>query len=119
MQCPAIGRRATADSEAIAPQPFALEARHFSEMAVLNREVRVLLQGVDKHDNLIGSVVFPSSDGTDAKPVDLGKELLDRGLAKVGLSAWLSSTCCPHICAEEMLIYLKSAIEVLSIVEDV
>ena len=85
MQCPAIGRRAGKDpeTEAIPAQPFAMEARHFSEMAVLNREVRVLLQGVDKHDNLIGSIVYPSSDGPDAKPVDLGKELLDRGLAKV------------------------------------
>lgn len=52
-------------------------------MAVLNREVRILLQGVDKHDNLIGSVVYPSSDGPDAKPIDLGKELVDRGLARV------------------------------------
>ena len=85
MQCPSIGRRAGKEpnQEAIAPQPFALQARHFSEMAVLSREVRILLQGVDKHDNLIGSVVYPSSDGPDAKPTDLGKELITRGLARV------------------------------------
>lgn len=87
-----MGRRAGPEAEAVPPQPFAAEARHFSEMAVLNREVRILLQGVDKHDNLIGSVVYPSSDGPDAKPTDLGKELVDHGLARVSrLSFWVSS----------------------------
>lgn len=83
VQCPSIGRRGGPEVEAVPPQPFALEAKHFTEMAVLNREIRVLLQGVDKHNNLIGSVVYPSNDGPDAKPTDLGKELVERGLAKV------------------------------------
>ena len=91
MQCPSVGRRAVqaagesqeTASEAIPPQPFAMEAKHFSELAVLNREVRVLLQGVDKHENLIGSVMYPSAgqEGTDL--LDLGQQLVERGLGKV------------------------------------
>lgn len=95
VQCPPVGRRAGTDPdvEAVPPQPFAMEAKHFSEMAVLNKEVRVILQGVDKHDNLIGSVVYSSSDGQDAQPIDLGKELVEQGLAKVQLQLvlWQSS----------------------------
>ena len=113
VQCPSIGRRGgkEPDTEAVPPQPFALEARHFSEMAVLNREVRILLQGVDKHDNLIGSVVYSSSDGPDAKPLDLGKELLDRGLAKASLLFQsLPGLSCPQKC---LLIGLMIAILLL------
>lgn len=46
---------------------------------MLNREVRVLLEGIDKHNNLLGSLVYPDADTV----VDLGNELVSRGLAKV------------------------------------
>ena len=71
--------------EAVPPQPFALEAKHFTEMAVLNREVRIVLQGVDKHDNLIGSLMYqtPSQEGSSTELADLGLQLVERGLGKV------------------------------------
>ncbi|KAK4755127.1 hypothetical protein SAY87_008884 [Trapa incisa] len=68
----------TATSNEVAPDPFALEAKHFTETRVLNRDVRIVLEGVDKFSNLIGSVYYP--DGETAK--DLAPELVENGLAK-------------------------------------
>ena len=65
------------------PQPFATEAKHFTESSVLNREVRVVLQGVDKHDNLIASVLYSSGAEQGAQPVDLGLQLVEQGLGRV------------------------------------
>ncbi|KAL5564736.1 hypothetical protein UlMin_027900 [Ulmus minor] len=58
--------------------PFAAEAKYFTETRVLNREVRIVLEGVDKFSNLIGSVYYP--DGESAK--DLALELIENGFAK-------------------------------------
>lgn len=69
---------ASTSSVEIAPDPFGLEAKHFTEFRVLNREVRIVLEGVDKFSNLIGSVYYP--DGESAK--DLALELVENGLAK-------------------------------------
>ena len=49
-------------------------------MKVLNREVRLILEGVDKHDNLIGRLMFV---GAGEELVDLGTQLVSAGLAKV------------------------------------
>ncbi|XP_031490324.1 ribonuclease TUDOR 1 [Nymphaea colorata] len=62
----------------VQPDPFGREAKHFTETRVLNREVRIVLEGVDKFSNLIGSVYYP--DGDSAK--DLALELVENGLAK-------------------------------------
>nr|DAD34032.1 TPA_asm: hypothetical protein HUJ06_004672 [Nelumbo nucifera] len=62
----------------ISPDPFGREAKHFTEIRVLNRDVRIVLEGVDKFSNLIGSVYYP--DGDSAK--DLALELVQNGLAK-------------------------------------
>ncbi|XP_074569657.1 ribonuclease TUDOR 2-like isoform X1 [Curcuma longa] len=62
----------------VAPDPFGREAKHFTETRVLNREVRIVLEGVDKFSNLIGSVYYP--DGDTAK--DLAVELVQNGFAK-------------------------------------
>ncbi|KAK9277828.1 hypothetical protein L1049_027384 [Liquidambar formosana] len=67
-----------ASSAEVAPDPFGREAKHFTELRVLNREVRIVLEGVDKFSNLIGSVYYP--DGESAK--DLALELVENGLAK-------------------------------------
>ncbi|XP_038684487.1 ribonuclease TUDOR 1-like [Tripterygium wilfordii] len=67
-----------ASSNEVAPDPFGLEAKHFTEIRVLNRDVRIVLEGVDKFSNLIGSVYYP--DGKTAK--DLALELVENGLAK-------------------------------------
>ncbi|KAM0934780.1 putative micrococcal nuclease [Dioscorea sansibarensis] len=68
----------TATSTEIAPDAFGREAKHFTEIRVLNRDVRIVLEGVDKFNNLIGSVYYP--DGDTAK--DLAVELVENGLAK-------------------------------------
>ncbi|XP_038878676.1 ribonuclease TUDOR 1-like [Benincasa hispida] len=69
---------ATSSGE-VAPETFGVEAKHFTEIRVLNREdVRIVLEGVDKFSNLIGSVYY--SDGETAK--DLALELVEHGLAK-------------------------------------
>ncbi|KAJ6676357.1 EBNA2 BINDING PROTEIN P100 [Salix viminalis] len=62
----------------VAPDPFGMEAKHFTELRTLNRDVRIVLEGVDKFNNLIGSVYYP--DGESAK--DLALELVENGLAK-------------------------------------
>ncbi|KAK6928617.1 Tudor domain [Dillenia turbinata] len=67
-----------ASATEIAPDPFGREAKHFTEMRVLNRDVRIVLEGVDKFSNLIGSVFYP--DGDSAR--DLALELVENGLAK-------------------------------------
>eukprot|EP01018_Ginkgo_biloba_P017900 Gb_32409 [translate_table: standard] len=68
----------TAMSSEVLPDPYAREAKHFTELRVLNRDVRIVLEGVDKFSNLIGSVHYP--DGDVAK--DLSLELVENGLAK-------------------------------------
>ncbi|OIT07317.1 PREDICTED: ribonuclease TUDOR 1-like [Nicotiana attenuata] len=62
----------------VAPDPYGREAKHFTETRVLSRDVRIVLEGVDKYSNLIGSVYYP--DGESAK--DLGLELVENGFAK-------------------------------------
>ena len=52
IQCPrlnTVGKNASRDVEPEGPAPFAREAKHFSEIRLLNREVKVLLEGVDSH----------------------------------------------------------------------
>ena len=63
-----------------------------SQTRVLNREVRVVLEGVDKHGNLLGSLMYPEAE----TPVDLGEKLVTSGLAKVPRS--LCSTTCIAPC---------------------
>ncbi|KAL4634705.1 hypothetical protein ACB092_04G219400 [Castanea dentata] len=67
-----------ASSTEVSPDPFGAEAKFFTELRVLNRDVRIVLEGVDKFSNLIGSVYYP--DGDSAK--DLALELVETGLAK-------------------------------------
>ncbi|XP_044493022.1 ribonuclease TUDOR 1-like [Mangifera indica] len=71
-------QRLAASTGATTDDPYAVDAKHFTELRVLNREVRVVLEGVDKFNNLIGSVYY--SDGETAK--DLALELVENGLAK-------------------------------------
>lgn len=54
-------------------EPFSREAKFFSEYYVLNRDVSVILEGVDKY-NLFGSVSFQGKN--------LGEQLLAAGLAR-------------------------------------
>ena len=46
----------TGPEPAAQPEPFAREARFLSESKALGRDVRVMLEGVDKFNNLFGQV---------------------------------------------------------------
>jgi endonuclease YncB( thermonuclease family) len=50
------------------PEPFAREAKYFTESNLLHRDVQVVLRGVSKSDEFCGSVTM--------KGRDLGEELL-------------------------------------------
>ncbi|KAE8661954.1 TUDOR-SN protein 1 isoform 2 [Hibiscus syriacus] len=65
-----------AASVEVSPDPFGPEAKHFTEVRCLNRDVRIVLEGVDKFSNLIGSVYYP--DGETAK--DLALELVENAI---------------------------------------
>ncbi|CAN7113839.1 unnamed protein product [Brassica rapa subsp. narinosa] len=73
-----LAASAAASSVEVSADPFAAEAKYFTEHRVLSRDVRIVLEGVDKFNNLIGSVHY--SDGEAVK--DLGLELVENGLAK-------------------------------------
>ncbi|XP_076911502.1 ribonuclease TUDOR 2-like [Bidens hawaiensis] len=62
----------------VSPDAFGREAKHFTEIRVLNRDVRIVLEGVDKFSNLIGSVYYADGDS----PKDLAMELIENGYAK-------------------------------------
>ncbi len=57
------------------------------QMRVLNREARLILEGVDKHDNLIGRLMYV---GAGEELVDLGTQLVTAGLAKARRSQQLA-----------------------------
>ncbi|XP_022684225.1 ribonuclease TUDOR 2-like [Setaria italica] len=82
-QAPLLGTLQKAVASAVTyseipPDRFGKEAKHFTETKVLNREVRVILEGTDSFDNMFASVYY--SDGNTAK--DLALELVENGLAK-------------------------------------
>ncbi len=111
VQAPSMGRRAAADAEAPAAaaaaggappsaaaiaampaqagsanaEPFAREAKHVTEMRALNREVTLVVEGVDKYNNLFASVLLPPAPGADAAAPkeSLAELLLKMGFAKV------------------------------------
>jgi staphylococcal nuclease domain-containing protein 1 len=56
-------------------QPFAREARFFAESRLLNREVSLILEGVDKFKNFFATVVHPAGN--------IAEHLLEAGLVKV------------------------------------
>lgn len=70
---------ASAAGVEVPPDPYAREAKHFTEVRALHRDVRIVLEGADKFSNLIGSVHYPNGDVA----VDLALELTKNGLAKV------------------------------------
>ncbi|TVU29909.1 hypothetical protein EJB05_21500 [Eragrostis curvula] len=69
---------ASAAATEVPPDRFGREAKHFTETRVLNRDVRIVVEGTDSYSNIIASVYYP--DGETAK--DLALELVENGLAK-------------------------------------
>jgi len=53
------------------PEPFALEANHWVEARLLNRDVQIVIRGIDKTDNVYGDILFPKGDVT-TKLLELG-----------------------------------------------
>ncbi|CAH0474879.1 unnamed protein product [Peronospora belbahrii] len=62
--------------------PYAREAKHFTEVRLLHRDVELKLEGIDKFGNLYGSVVHPSGN-------NISVELLKNGLGR--MVDWSSS----------------------------
>lgn len=97
VQCPSMGRRppssalnggdasgaapAEATKEA-QPEPFAREARHYTESRCLNRDVRLVIEGVSQFGVLVATVLYPGSLGASEAAEDLGSSLVKAGLAK-------------------------------------
>ena len=77
------------------PEPFALEARFFSEMNVLQREIQVTVRGVDKGGNALAKVDFQRWDPQRQRRViiNLSEELLRLGFAKI--AEWSLSALSP------------------------
>jgi staphylococcal nuclease domain-containing protein 1 len=65
-------------------EPYALEARQFTETHVLHREATVTLRAADKQGGIIGTVKLLGRD--------LGEEIVKAGLAKVVLWAGVKDT---------------------------
>jgi staphylococcal nuclease domain-containing protein 1 len=66
---------ASASSSASKPEPFAVQARHFTELRLLNREVQIVMQTLDRTGNVLGSVLHPKGN--------IAVEMVKNGLAKV------------------------------------
>ncbi|KAK1358013.1 hypothetical protein POM88_051269 [Heracleum sosnowskyi] len=60
-----------------APEDLGRESKHFTEIRVLHREVRIVLKGVDERGKLIGSVFY-----LDGQCKDLAEQLVENGLAR-------------------------------------
>jgi len=75
VQAPSMNRRGSEENREEAYGP---PAKHFTECRVLNRDVKLVLQGLDRYDNLFARVLFPY----ESLEIDLGKELLKAGFAK-------------------------------------
>jgi len=74
VSCPGFKRAEEPGAPDVA-EAFALEAKYFMESRLLNREVSVMLEGVDKYNNFYGSILHPQ--------FNISVELLKVGLAKV------------------------------------
>ena len=74
VSCPGFKRAEVPGAPDVA-EAFALEARYFVESRLLNRDVHVLLEGVDKYNNFYGTIQHPAGNISD--------ELLKVGLGKV------------------------------------
>ncbi|GMF26517.1 unnamed protein product [Phytophthora lilii] len=86
VQCPRVNPPAPQEGEEngapAGPAPHAREAKHFTEVRLLHRDVELKLEGVDKYGNLFGSVVHHSGR-------NISVELLKNGLGR--MADWSSA----------------------------
>lgn len=80
---PSMGRKGAKNEDGTdqGPEPFAVEAKHFTEMSLLHRDVRVILEGLDRRNNFIGSIL--PADVNDTDFINVGEGLCRLGLATV------------------------------------
>lgn len=72
--------------EATAPEPLAPEAKHFVESRVLQRDVTIVPEGVDKYDNLLVTLLFAEGAGSGCgkeHATGLAQQVLGAGLGKI------------------------------------
>jgi len=58
------------------------EARHYTEVRVLHREVTMLFEGTDNNESLFGSILMGTNENSE-EPLIYQEELLQRGLASI------------------------------------
>jgi len=58
------------------------EARHYTELRILHRDVTVLFEGVDKFDSFFGTILISNNENSE-EPVTFQEELLLKGFAKI------------------------------------
>ena len=61
--------------EPLQTEPFAVQSRHFTEIRLLNRDVEIVMQGLDRMGNILGTVLHPKGN--------VAIEILKEGLARV------------------------------------
>jgi len=74
VQCPSMARKASPEAQP-QPEPFAREAKCFTEQRVLHRAVQLTPLSIDKYGNLLCTVRLET--------LDLSEELLTAGLGRV------------------------------------
>lgn len=81
-------------------QPFAKEARNYTEMRLLHREVTVLLESTDKFNNFFGTIII-NEDEKSKEPVTFQEALLLQGLARLAEWGAARSKYLPRLRAAE------------------
>jgi len=83
IKVPSMGRKGATneDGSEQGPEPFAKEAKNFVELALMHRDVRIILESLDRRDNFIASIL--PADVNDASFVNVAEELCRNGLAQV------------------------------------
>lgn len=95
VQCPPIKK---GDEDSVQPA-FAKEAKHFTESRILQRDVSFLIEGIDKFQNLYGTILI-------GKNVTFQEELLSKGFSKVVNWNAASSKFVTQFRAAERFIFL-------------
>lgn len=84
IQAPSMGRKKEGDDGEPTPEPFAREAKHFTEVRLLNRDVHVVFEGEDKFKNLYCTIrAVPGATIATEVTEDVAESLAKNGLAKV------------------------------------
>ncbi|KAF5838613.1 hypothetical protein DUNSADRAFT_2521 [Dunaliella salina] len=68
-------------------EPFALEAKSLTESRALNRDVRLIVEGVDKYNNLFASVLVPPPAAANGAANGSGAKVEDESLAELLVKA--------------------------------